>query len=201
MSTALAQNATDFAATGFNLDELDSSRIRAIVIVNAKTKTGGFNFQPGVLFTKVCKEIKSLASMNKGAPLPEKLAKLIHAEVAALPSELTKSLGNEDYRLIKQGAMKINVSVRELAVTRRVEQLFEKLTSLEDQEKDLRWLLFQMIEKKEKLGALQFKDADHRARVENQIASLENKIATYQKLHKVLKMEIEEQRKATVESK
>jgi hypothetical protein len=199
MSTkVLAQSATDLASHGFDLDSYDTTRITSIVRAQASTKQGGFNFQPGVLFTKVCKEIKSLANLNKGAQLPEKLARLINDAIQALPEVELKSLHKEGFQLIKQSGVKLNVSTRDMTVTNRVLQTYEQLPSLENQAKDLGFMVFMMREKVSKLNLEVPRDMNHRMRIENAIDSINKKIVTYERLHKVLKMEIEEQRKALV---
>lgn len=194
MSKAVAGNATELATTGLSLDNLDLLRIKEIVLRHAMTKAGGYNFQAGVLFTKVCKEVKSLCSLHNSARLPDGVAKAIMSEIEALPFMATKTLKEEGYSLTRQSGVKVRVNFRDLQVSRNVSQSFNRIGSIEEQCKDLHWLTVTAQASITKLQAMQPKDMEQRQAIETRIATLEEQITKSARLEKILKLELKEQK-------
>lgn len=193
MSKAIANQATDLATTGMSLDSLDLLRIKEIVLRHATTKTGGLNFQAGVLFTKVCKEVKSLCSIHSKARLPDGVAKSIMSEIEALPTLALSGLKSDGYSLTRQSGAKVRVSFRDLQVSRAKTQTYSRLGSLEEQCKDLHWLKVTNETTIGKLQAMQPNDMEQRQAIETKIATLEENNVKYSRLLKILKMELKEQ--------
>jgi hypothetical protein len=195
MSKVIANNATELATSGLSIDNFDILRMKEIVLRHATTKTGGFNFQAGVLFTKVCKEIKSLCGMHNKSRLPDGIAKSIMSEIEALPKQALETLKEQGYVHTRQSGAKVRVNFRDLQVKRAVVQTYEKIGSLEEQCKDLHWMIVSAQSAISKLNAVQPKDLEHRQAIETKVASLEENILKYQRLEKILKMELAEQKK------
>lgn len=194
MSKVIANNATDLATSGMSLDSFDILRLKEIVLRHAATKSGGLNFQAGVLFTKACKEIKSLCNIGDKTRLPDGIAKLIMAEIEGLPKEALNALHEQSYSLVRQSGAKVKVSFRDLNVKRNVYQTFEKLGSLEEQLKDLHWIIVTTQSGIAKLQAVTPKDMEHRQAIEMRVSTMEENIVKYQRLEKILKMELDEQK-------
>lgn len=193
MSKAIASNATELATPGMSLDNLDLLRVKEIVLRHATTKTGGYNFQTGVLFTKVCKEIKSLCSIGDKTRLPDNFAKAIMSEIEALPMMATKGLKEQGYNLTRQSGSKVRVNFRDMQITRNVTQSYNRIGALEEQVKDLHWEKVTCETALGKLQAMQPKDLEQRQAIDAKITILEEKILKYTRLEKILTMELKEQ--------
>jgi len=200
MSKAIASNATELASPGMSLDNFDVLRVKEIVFRHATTKNGGLNFQSGVLFTKVCKEIKSLCSIHSKARLPDGIAKTIMGEIEALPVLATKALTDDGYNLTRQSGAKVRVSFRDLNVSRAKTRTYSRLGSLEDQCKDLHWKIVETDTAIGKLEAMQPKDLEQRQAIETKIEKLTDDKTKFTRLLKILKNELKEQKELVEKS-
>ena len=190
MSQVLTNNATKLAQSGeFNLDNPDELLIQELVVKLARTKAGGYSYQPGVLFAKVCKEIKNLANLSQSARLPENVAGKVKEYCEALPGTCHKNLLQSGFVPVRQSAVKSVPDFRNSRMVRQTSETLQKILDFQTQLKDIHMHIVFLTESIHKLDSKQPKDSEELHIIEAKTQKLQERKERLEKLERSIKAE------------
>lgn len=183
MSQVLTNNATKLAQSGeFSYDEPDFLLVQELVYKLAQQKHGGFNYQPGVLFTKVATELKARAGKPKNSSLPTHIAGKLRDFCNGLAITCHNKLVADGFVPVRQSAIKAQPDFRNTRRVRRVSEISEKLLDFATQLKDNHMDIVFLQEQIHKLESKQPKDSEESQRIESAIERLTDRKERLEKL-------------------
>lgn len=186
MSKAITTQATNLSLSGVDLTSPDAMLTIAIIIEEqSKTRKGGLNFNSGVLFTKVCQKVKSLAGNIER--LPEEVAEKIKSIISEMPEATTKRLAQEGWTAQSLSPIKVGINYKTAEVSRKRSMGFSQTTSLEMQIKDVIWANKQLDYRRICLEAKPVEDSQEKQVNADKVKSIEAQMAKNQSLLMALK--------------
>lgn len=182
MSATLTNQATKLASVGFDTVNVDIPRLLEIVKAEAKTKRGGMNFNAGVLLTKVCRTVKSLAGMPESGRVPEN----VHGEIVRLIRELPEaqiaSAKAEGYNIERESAMRVKFDFRNQRIDESKTFTANRLIEFEKQLAHGNWEISQLKQRKLKFEDSLCESAEAVQRRDEKLAFVEKRLEQVQKL-------------------